>query len=74
MNEFYENVISSRSLPQDFGGDLASADELHNQFRKEFIALREYFREEEKQRKEESGVNPVEGSRIVNTFRKLDID
>lgn len=77
MNEFYKNVISNRSLPKEFGGELASADELHNQFRKEFIALRDYFREEEEQRKrtsEENGIRPVEESEFVNTFRKLDID
>lgn len=77
MNEFYKNVISNRSLPKEFGGELASADELHNQFRNEFIALRDYFREEEEQRKrlcEENGIRLAGESEIVNTFRKLDID
>lgn len=77
MDEFYKKVISNRSLPKEFGGELASADELHNQFRKEFITLRDYFRGEEEQRKqlsEENGIRPSGESEIVNTFRKLDID
>lgn len=72
MEEFYKNIISNRSLPREFGGELASADELHNQFKKEFLALRGYFLGEEEQRKVSSGQKAE--SEIVDTFRKLDID
>lgn len=74
MDDFYKNIISNRNLPKEFGGDLASADELHNQFKTEFLALRDYFQGEEDQRKAASGTKPAGQTEIVNSFKKLDID
>lgn len=79
MDDFYEKYISRECLPSDFGGDLASCEELHEQFKNEFYKLREYFRAEEEQRgsfwneivKDKKGRKQQE---IVQNFSKLDID
>ena len=43
-------------LPSDYGGDLPSIAELHQEHIKEFEKLNEYFLAEEKQRAEENHV------------------
>lgn len=80
MEQFYENVIPRSGLPNDFGGELKSVAEMHEQFKNEFYNLREYFRSEEEQR----GYNwdkliktkgkQKDNEQIIQNFQKLDID
>lgn len=81
MDEFYEKAVPRECLPSDFGGDLASIAELHEQFKSEYYNLREYFRAEEEQRgsywddilakKKDKGAHQAE---IIQNFTKLEID
>lgn len=82
MDDFYANVIARSGLPSDFGGDLASVNELHEQFKSEYYNLRDYFRAEEEQRgifwdqiksKKKSNKKSSEPE-IIQNFQKLDID
>lgn len=79
MDEFYEKWIPRESLPSDYGGTLASCDEMHDQFKAEYLKLRDYFRAEEESRgsfwdeiKEKKGKNKQ--TEIIQNFNKLDID
>lgn len=82
MEEFYKNVIPRSGLPSDFGGELASVEELHEQFKNEYYDLREYFRAEEEQRgiywdqlsNKKGKKEKKNDERICQTFQKLDID
>lgn len=82
METFYKNVIPKSGLPKDFGGDLASVEELHEKFKNEYYGLGEYFRAEEAQRGscwDEKGSNKkkknnVDKKQIIQNFQKLDID
>lgn len=47
--KFYQEHIPKSCLPSDFGGDLESVAELHEQHCKEFMRLRNYFVAEEQQ-------------------------
>lgn len=47
--KFYQEHIPKSCLPSDFGGDLESVAELHEQHCKEFMRLRYYFVAEEQQ-------------------------
>ena len=49
MEKFYRDYIPKSCLPSDFGGDLASVEELHEQSKLEFMRLRPYYIAEEKQ-------------------------
>lgn len=49
MEKFYEQHVPKSCLPSDYGGDLPSIKELHEQHCKEFQRLRPYFLAEEKQ-------------------------
>lgn len=81
MEEFYANAVPRACLPSDFGGDLASINELHEQFKNEYCNLREYFRAEEEQRgsywddiltkKKDKSAQQAE---IIQNFTKLEID
>lgn len=83
MDDFYENVIARSGLPSDFGGDLGSVKELHEQFKSEIYNLREYFRAEEEQRaifwdqlkaKKKGSKKSANQPEIIQNFQKLDID
>lgn len=80
MDEFYKNVIAREALPSDFGGDLASVSELHEQFKSEFYNLREYFRAEEEQRgiywdqMNSKKKNKKQQPEVIQNFQKLSID
>lgn len=79
MNEFYEKAIPRECLPSDFGGDLASIKELHEQFKNEYYNLRDYFRAEEEQRGSYwdeilSKKKNSHHTEIIQNFTKLDID
>lgn len=82
MDEFYKNVIPRSGLPSDFGGDLSSVSELHEQFKDEYYNLRDYFRAEEEQRgifwdqltsKKKNSKKDAQPE-IIQNFQKLDID
>lgn len=47
--KFYENCVPKSHLPSDYGGDLASVKELHEEQRKFMMDLRDYFFFEELQ-------------------------
>lgn len=47
--KFYKNVLPKSHLPSDFGGDLKSIKELHEDQRKIFSKMRDYFIYEEMQ-------------------------
>lgn len=47
----HQNFIPKSCLPSDFGGELQSAEELHKQHSKEFVKLRNYFVQDEKEAK-----------------------
>ncbi|KAJ6642975.1 Alpha-tocopherol transfer protein-like [Pseudolycoriella hygida] len=49
--DFYTKWIPKECLPSDFGGDLPTVAEMHNNFRKDLEALHGYFLAEEAQRK-----------------------
>lgn len=82
MEDFYKNVISRNGLPSDFGGDLPSISELHEQFKDEYLNLRDYFRAEEEQRglywdkliSTKSKKKNNNDEQIIENFQKLDID
>lgn len=81
MEDFYKNVIPRSGLPSDFGGDLASVDELHEQFKCEYYNLRDYFRAEEEQRgfywdklNKCKHKKKKEDEQVIQNFQKLDID
>lgn len=83
MDEFYKNVIARNALPSDFGGDLPSVNELHQQFKSEFYNLREYFRAEEEQRgiywdqidsKKKNKKSSQQQPEVIQNFQKLSID
>lgn len=46
--KFYQKCIPKHCLPSDYGGDLASVDELHGKHRKNLLQMREYFLLEER--------------------------
>lgn len=78
MEEFYEKWIPRESLPSDYGGALASCDEMHDQFKVEYFKLRDFFRAEEESRGsfwdeiKKKGKNKQ--TEIIPNFNKLDID
>lgn len=79
MEEFYKKFIPRECLPRDFGGTLASIEELHEQFKDEYYQRREYFRAEEEQRGsywEEISAKKKDKQQteIIPSFTKLDID
>lgn len=85
MNDFYKNVIPRSGLPVDFGGDLPSVSEQHEQFKNEYDRLREYFRAEEEQRgsywvkiiskkTNKKHSDEKHEPEIIQNFQKLDID
>lgn len=47
--KFYSECIPKSHLPSDFGGDLASVEELHKLHRIKLMGLRDYFVMEEQQ-------------------------
>jgi hypothetical protein len=47
--KFHKDVVPRSGLPSDFGGDLATIEELHNQHNKKFEKLRNYFVNDEKE-------------------------
>lgn len=47
--KFYKECIPRSHLPSDFGGDLASIEELHKENRQHIMNLRDYFLLEEQQ-------------------------
>lgn len=46
---FHKDFVPPSCLPSDFGGDLKSAEELHDSHVKEFSRLRNYFIQDEKE-------------------------
>lgn len=83
MNDFYKNVIPRSGLPLDFGGDLPSISEQHEEFKNEYYRLRDYFRAEEEQRgsywdkiisKKSNKKHEKHEPEIIQNFQKLDID
>lgn len=47
--KFYKEWIPKSCLPSDYGGDLDSIENLHNQQRETFLLMRDYFLMEEGQ-------------------------
>jgi hypothetical protein len=47
--KFYSECVPKSHLPKDFGGDLESVEELHQQHRENLMELRDYFMMEEQQ-------------------------
>lgn len=44
--EFFEKYIPRSHMPSDYGGDLASCEDLHEENRKLLLSMREYFNNE----------------------------
>lgn len=81
MDDFYKNVLPRSGLPSNFGGELASVDELHEQFKSEYYNLRDYFRAEEEQRgfywdklNNNKNKKKANDEPVIRNFQKLDID
>lgn len=51
--KFHEEFIPKSHLPSDYGGDLESIEQLHEQQRKTFMEMRDYFTMEERQKNHE---------------------
>lgn len=49
METFFKDHVPKSCMPSDFGGDLPSIKELHEEHCLEFMRLRPYFLAEEKQ-------------------------
>lgn len=73
FNEFYEKHLPKSCLPSDFGGDLASVDELHKESILDIMKHREYFLAEELQRNDGKSINSKIGETEAK-FKKLDFD
>lgn len=68
-----KDKIPLACLPSDFGGELESCEKMHEKHCKEFLQMRDYFIEEEKQWNTNSNNN----NNVINVaenFSKLDID
>lgn len=73
FNVFYEKHLPKSCLPSDFGGDLASVDELHKESVAELMRHREYFLAEELQRSDKKSIDLKIGE-AEDKFKKLDFD
>lgn len=49
LDEFHAKFIPRTSLPSDFGGVCDSVEVLHEKMCKEFLEMRDFFIDEEKQ-------------------------
>lgn len=65
-----KDIIPLFCLPRDFGGSQPSIEEMHETHCKEFLRLKQYFIEEEKQWSTKSGVN----EQPRHQFSGLEID
>ncbi|XP_062563820.1 alpha-tocopherol transfer protein-like [Armigeres subalbatus] len=70
LEKLYDEWIPRSCLPSDYGGELKSVDELHQEHLKTFYSLRPYFMAEERQRKGESKLIQEAGDKI----KSLSID
>lgn len=48
---FHKDFVPRSCLPSDLGGDLPTAEKMHEEHIKEFARLRNYFIEDEKEAK-----------------------
>lgn len=48
-SDFFEKYIPKSHMPSEYGGDLGSCDELHEQNRTRMMNMRKYFLSEEEQ-------------------------
>lgn len=84
LEEFYQKCIPKECLPKDFGGDLASIEELNESFKEEYYKLRDYFKAEEAQRvsywdsnkskNDNQTKNKTKSNEIIQNFNRLEID
>jgi len=77
VHNSYESLRSSvppSCLPKDYGGDLPSLEELHNETMEKLKTYRDWFREEEALRIDEKKRSSDKNADVQSSFRRLELD